>query len=114
MSKLTEVEARELELAKLELRSVLESQPARRFLWRLIERTSGAFNASFAEGDALTTAYNEGKRGVGLLLIKQLQDASPAGYLLMLQEAMDANHRRQELAQHELEAAEEDAEAEEL
>jgi hypothetical protein len=71
-----------------DLRSVLKSAPGRRVLWKLFE-ASGLLGLSLVPGDALATAYNEGRRSIGLGLKLALDEASPDGFVNL----MDENQR---------------------
>lgn len=70
---------REKELA--ELMSILETKPGRAFTWRLLNQC-GVFKTTFAN-DANLTAFNEGKRQMGLWLLSEIMTASPNSYSLM-------------------------------
>ncbi|MDP1824913.1 MAG: hypothetical protein Q8L48_16775 [Archangium sp.] len=68
-----------------DLRTVLSSRPGRRFYWRTMQ-DSGVFASTFT-GDALTSAFKEGRRAQGLDLMQEAQKVAPMKYLLMLEEA---------------------------
>lgn len=68
-----------------DLRVVLSSRPGRRFYWRTMQ-DSGVFDSTFT-GDALLSAFKEGRRAQGLDLMKEAQAVAPMKYLLMLEEA---------------------------
>ena len=57
---------RERELS--DIQALLRTPEGRRFLWRLLFDVCGMFRASLA-GDYAVTAFNEGKRDVGLLFL---------------------------------------------
>lgn len=105
MSQLTEAEQRLRNLELLAVRAVMDSPAGRSFLWRVIEKMAVAFNGTYT-GEALHSAYAEGRRSVGLALIQELQKASPAAYLLMLQEEMDSRLKEAAIAEKALERAE--------
>lgn len=71
-----------------ELCAILATPGGRRAIWRLIDG-AGVFRASYS-GDALATAYNEGRRAVGLGLMMEAQQASIDGYVLMVSEQLTA------------------------
>jgi len=73
-----------------DIRNIMASAPGRRFVWRLIDG-AGTFRAAFA-GDAWTTAYNEGRRAVGIALMLEAQRVASAEYVLMLTEQAQAAH----------------------
>jgi len=77
-----------LERDRTDLQHVLETQQGRRFLWKLLS-DCGVFRLSFQYGDAQSTAFNEGRRGVGLALMVAIQDLDPTLYHRMAKEAHD-------------------------
>lgn len=72
--------AEERELRRLEdetdLKWLLDHPRGRRFMRRHLERT-GVFRTSFS-GDALSTAFREGERNIGLMLLHSIATAAPA------------------------------------
>ena len=69
-----------------DLRAVLSSVSGRRFIWRLLE-CGGVFRSSFnAESDSYT-AFNEGRRNLGLLVLNDILEADPDAFTLMQKEA---------------------------
>lgn len=73
-------------------RAVLAAPEGRRVL-ALILRQSNFLGASYAPGDALATAYNEGLRAVGRLIRDEIEDAAPGGYARLL---LDFTAQREE------------------
>lgn len=73
-----------------DVRLVMSSPAGRRFLWRLIDSVAHVFSGSFS-GDALSTAFAEGRRAVGIDVMREAQRASPEHYLSMLEEAQLAS-----------------------
>lgn len=72
-----------------DLRAVLSSASGRRFVWRLLER-GGVFRSSFnAESDSYT-AFNEGRRNLGLLVLNDILEADPDAFTLMQRESAEA------------------------
>ena len=63
-----------------DFRAVVATPEGRRFVWELL---GPAFLASFT-GDPLTTAYNEGRRGVANELLARLNDHAPEAFITML------------------------------
>ena len=78
--------AQQQELA--DLRIVLASPQGRRFLWRMLT-AAGVFRLSFVSGDAESTAFNEGRRSLGLMLMADLHALDPELYVTMAREAAD-------------------------
>ena len=72
-----------------DLRAVLSSVSGRRFIWRLLER-GGVFRSSFnAESDSYT-AFNEGRRNLGLLVLNDILETDPDAFTLMQRESVEA------------------------
>ncbi len=65
--------------AATDLRTVIEAPEGRRFLRRVLEQ-SNILSPSYAAGDALGTAYNEGLRAVGLWLKAEMDRAKPGSF----------------------------------
>lgn len=63
---------------------LMASKRGRRVVWRLL-KNAGVYRLSFT-GDALSTAFNEGQRNVGLRLTALLMEHCSEGYALMVQE----------------------------
>lgn len=67
-----------------DLQKVLKLPEGRRLLYKILCEC-GVFKASFTQ-NSNTTAFNEGKRDIGLLLLKELDAAEPQAYSQMLRE----------------------------
>jgi hypothetical protein len=79
--------------AELEdMRAVLTLPGGRKLLWRYMG-IAGIYKTSFTGN--YTTFFNEGMRQVGLEILKDVTEASPEAYLLMMQEA-DKREREDE------------------
>lgn len=72
-----------------ELRKLLSYPIMRAFIWRLLEQC-GVYHTSFT-GDSLTTAFNEGKRQVGLWMLTEMDEADKNSYSLMQSEQRTDN-----------------------
>lgn len=72
-------------LLEADIRRVMSDAGGRRFVWWMLDGVAGAFGPSFS-GDALQTAYKEGRRSVGLALLVEAQRVCPAYYVDMLRE----------------------------
>lgn len=68
----------------LDLGEQLKSTSGRRLTWSLL-RDTGVFGPSYT-GDALSGAYAEGRRSVGIQLMLDCQRAAPRLYVQMLAE----------------------------
>ena len=77
-----EAEARRVE--EEDIRWLLASKQGRRFAWRILE-IAGVYRTSFNNSGCIT-AFNEGKRNVGLMLLADILDIAPEQYLAMLKD----------------------------
>jgi hypothetical protein len=69
-----------------DLRTLLKLPYGRRFVWRFLSKC-GVFMQSLVPGETDSTAFNEGRRSIGLTLLKQVIDINPEAYLQMTKEA---------------------------
>ena len=67
-----------------DLQKILRLPEGRRFLLKILTE-SGMFHASFSL-NSMTTAFNEGKRDIGLWLLKDIDEAEPRAYPQMVSE----------------------------
>jgi hypothetical protein len=67
-----------------DLQSVLKKPEGRRFVYKMLSEC-GVFRASFSL-NSMQTAFNEGKRDIGLALLRELDEAEPHAYTQMLTE----------------------------
>ena len=70
--------------ADSDLREVMMTVEGRRVIHRQLE-TAGIWRSTFT-GNALTSAFNEGGRNQGLMLLNELTRICPAAYTRMLAE----------------------------
>jgi hypothetical protein len=70
-----------------DLGAVLETPQGRRVLYRVIFSVAGVESLSYT-GVNEATNFREGRRDVGLTLIREAQEMHPELYLLMLSEAV--------------------------
>lgn len=75
------------DLEAADFKWVMSNRRGRRHLWRLLER-AGLYRTSFTT-NANLTAFNEGRRDVGLYVLDQITRHTPDGYTLMLKEAKE-------------------------
>ena len=80
-------ERSERERADNDLRWLMASESGRRVVWRFMAKC-GVYRLSFnpAAPDIGATAFNEGKRQLGLELLSDVQRVAEGEYLLMLKE----------------------------
>jgi len=67
-----------------DLKKVLKMPGGRRLILKVLSET-GVFRASFSL-NSMTTAFNEGKRDIGLNLLANMDEADPMAYSQMLRE----------------------------
>lgn len=67
-----------------DLRAVLKLPQGRRFVYKVLCEC-GVFKSSFTQ-NSLQSAFNEGKRDIGLELLRALDETEPMAYTQMLQE----------------------------
>lgn len=80
-----QAEARRVEVEDIE--EILNSKAGRRFTWRMLER-AGVYRTSFNNSGSVT-AFNEGRRDIGLFLMAEIHEIAPEQYLAMLRENTD-------------------------
>jgi hypothetical protein len=68
-----------------DIRSLCGRKEGRRLLWRIFERAH-IYQSTFT-GDALSGAFQEGERNVGLFLLADLTEAAPDRLMEMMKEA---------------------------
>ena len=71
-----------------DMRALLSTPAGRRFFWRVLTQ-SGLYSSSYAESPT-ATAYNEGRRSVGLALMQEAQRVDAQRYAVALREQLDA------------------------
>lgn len=67
---------------------LMHDQRGRRIVWRQLA-TAGVFHSSF-NPDAMTMAFNEGRRAEGLRILAQIHDVCPDHYTTMMKENANA------------------------
>lgn len=98
------------------MRAILQTADGRAFLWSLIEGECGVHSTEFSL-NALHNAHFEGKRWVGVTLMRRAQEADPRAYLLMIREAgmvAAEDQLNQELAHEQPHQESDDSETEEV
>ena len=71
-----------------DLRDVCSTRQGRRFVWKQLVQ-AGCFRLSFIYGEPETTAFNEGRRSMGLALMADIHELDAALYIQMANEAQD-------------------------
>jgi hypothetical protein len=77
------------ELEREDVSLLMKEKRFRRTLWRYLERC-GIFQSSF-DPDPYNTAFREGERSIGLMLLGEVMEASPEGYAKMTKEVRGEN-----------------------
>lgn len=72
-----------------DLREVLGTSAGRRVVWRQLSQ-AGVFRLSFVYEETQTTAFNEGRRSMGLSLMADIHELDPELYVTMAREAQQA------------------------
>ena len=67
-----------------DLKAVLKKPEGRRFVYQVLSEC-GVFKSSFAL-NSMQSAFNEGRRDIGIMLLKLLDEAEPQAYSQMLAE----------------------------
>jgi hypothetical protein len=62
----------------------MSSKRGRRIVWRLMER-AGVFRSTFTS-NSMQSAFNEGMRNYGVVVLAQVHELTPEQYPLMLKE----------------------------
>jgi len=75
---------------KENIRSVLATREGRRFVWHVLGRICRIHTQSYV-ADSDRTAFNDGRRSVGLELIRQVNEADKNAYWKMAQESTEQN-----------------------
>lgn len=73
---------------RADLRAVMSTPAGRRFIWRLIDEVAGVFGPSWTGSSE--TFYREGRRAVGIDLMREVQRTCPAEYVHALNEELAA------------------------
>ena len=69
------------------LHQLLDTYGGREFVWRLFGQC-GLYQASFRGEDTHQSAFQEGKRGIGLWALDEVLTAHPEAYTMMRDEAV--------------------------
>jgi hypothetical protein len=71
-----------------DLLAVMRSPVGRRFIWRLVDDTTGVFASSFTGNSE--TFFREGRRSVGLFVMNEIRRVAPTETVHMYQEQLTA------------------------
>lgn len=67
-----------------DVRAVMDTGAGKRLLWGVIEQDCNGFGGSFVAGHADISAFNEGRRSIGVDLMLEIQTAAPEQYAAMV------------------------------
>jgi len=70
-------------------RWLLGDPRGRRILWSMLEE-AGVFRCSFDPGRADVSAFNEGRRNSGLLILTRVMEADPDAFVTMQRETKES------------------------
>ena len=71
----------------LSISNIMASEGGRDFMWRYLQQ-SYVFVSVF-DVDPIQHAYNAGRREVGLFLQREVKEAAPDQYIMMIKEHID-------------------------
>lgn len=90
-TKLTQEQEKEFKIQRMtqldDMRWVLSNIKGRRVIWRFLALCR-VFRESYVPKDANHTAFQEGKRDIGLRLLHEIQSANPKAYSQMEDEKL--------------------------
>jgi hypothetical protein len=78
-------EGRREKRLKQTLVGILSVKDGREWIWELLSNT-GMYQQSFVRGEPESTAFNEGKRSIGNLVLTQIVSADPQAFVTMMRE----------------------------
>lgn len=84
--------ALEREALLADARAVLRTPEGRRLLWWLLGE-AGTYSTTYSPGDSHGTAFQEGRRNVGIALEVTLAQADPMAVVDMQREAVEAKRK---------------------
>lgn len=68
---------------------ILSDIRGRRFIWRMLE---GAYENPFVAGMTDVTAFNAGQKVKATTLLKEIMDARPEAYIMMMKETTNGDN----------------------
>lgn len=77
-----------------DIRSLMKTDFGRRFVWRLLKRC-GAFETVY-NSDPILMGHNSGEQDIGHFILGELQEASPAALVEMMQRDIRESERENE------------------
>lgn len=91
----------------IDLKAVMATASGRRFIWRQL-KVAGIHDSSFVGGAPDITAFKEGARNLGLMLLAEIMTEVPESYLIMQKEATEYEAMQRAYAAEEQEEARRD------
>ena len=74
------------------IRHIVSTSPGRSYFWRLLEDAC-VFSTTFST-EPYASAFNEGRRSLGLVILDDIQNAAPEKFLQMIEEASHGRSER--------------------
>lgn len=96
--KLTEAQRRARQNEINDVKRILKTPEGRRYFWKLLSRC-GMFRTSFTPNSNLT-AFNEGKRDIGLTALLEISEADSSAFAQMQNEYVSALKSKKEATQN--------------
>ena len=85
LAKRVEAERKRKTKERVDMLQVLRAVEARRILYRILE-LCGPYQPSFDPNSARVTDYNEGRRSIGIEVLRMIDSADPQAYVQMINE----------------------------
>ena len=85
LAKRVEEERKRKTKERVDMLQVLRAVEARRILYRILE-LCGPYQPSFDPNSARVTDYNEGRRSIGIEVLRMIDSADPQAYVQMINE----------------------------
>jgi len=85
LAKRVEDERKRKTKERVDMLQVLRAVEARRILYRILE-LCGPYQPSFDPNSARVTDYNEGRRSIGIEVLRMIDSADPQAYVQMINE----------------------------
>ena len=76
-----------------DMKKVMATPEGRRLIWHFLDNTAAVFSGSFTGNSE--TFFREGRRDVGISIMKLAQSVDPDAYVAMLQEQLATRRERE-------------------
>lgn len=88
-----EERAEELDMQR-RVRTVMGTQEGRQFVLDFVFVRCGVLNSSFVQKDSMASAFNEGRRNVGLEMLAEVEKHAPDLHLLARREELERRQKK--------------------